>query len=121
MSNRIKWIHHKGKRIVYLDYTNLSSNNEKEFIKVLDEAKNFILGAGDNLLILVDVRDSFGNSNIVKRMKEDGKLEKPFVLKEAVVGITRLKEVLLKGINLFSKIDIHPFRTIDEAKDWLVS
>jgi len=102
------------------DYRGLSSNNEKEFINVIDEAKEFILNAGKNLLILVDVTDSYGNSSIVKRMKEDGKLEKPFVSKEAVIGVTGLKEVFLKGINLFSKQNIRPFPTIEEAKDWLV-
>lgn len=121
MSERAKWITHKGKRIIYIDYTGLSSNKESEFIAALDEAKEFILTAGKNLLVLVDVSDSYGNSSIVKRMKEDGELEKPFVHKEAVVGISGFKEMLLKGVKLFTKIDINPFKTLDEAKDWLIS
>ena len=121
MSDRARWITHNGKQIVYIDYTGLSSTNEGEFIKALDEAKEFILNAGKNLLVLVDVRDSYGNSSIVKRMKEDGETEKPFVAKEAVVGISGFKEMLLKGVKLFTKIDINPFKTLDEAKDWLAS
>jgi len=119
MSDRTKWIYHKGKRIIYINYSGLNSNNEKEFIQALDEAKEFVLQAGKNLLVLVDVRDSFGNSTIVKRMKEDGKIEKPYILKEAVIGISGFKEIFLKGINMFTNIGIQPFKDIEKAKDWL--
>ena len=121
MSKRTSWISHKGKKIIYVDYTGLSSNNEDEFIAALDEAKEFILKAGSNLLVLVDVSNSFGNSSIVKRMKKDGEIEKEFIKKEAVVGISGFKEMLLKGVKLFTKIDINPFKTVDSAKDWLVN
>ena len=120
MSERVKWIEHKGKKIIHLDYTNLNSRDKESFYLVLDEANEFIMSAGNDLLILVDIRDSFGDSEISKRMKVDGKMEKPYIHKEAVVGITGVKKVLLKGINLFTNIGITPFETIEEAKDWLV-
>ena len=119
MSTRVKWITHKGKRIIFLDYTHLNPDHKKEFFKVLDEARNFILSAGNNLLILVDVNNSFTDSEIMQKIKEDAKIEKPQIKREAVVGITGIKAILLKAINMFSGQDIKPFSTIEEAKDWL--
>ncbi len=120
MSDRVKWIEHKGKQIIFLDYTKLNPRDGESFIDVLDEAKEFVLAAGNNLLVLVDIRNSYGDSKITKRLKQDGKLEKPQIKKEAVVGISGAKEILLKGINLFSNIGITPFKDLEEAKDWLV-
>ncbi len=121
MENRIRTEIYKGKKIIFLDYTGVSHHIENMFMKVLDEAREYILSEGNDLLILVDVRNSYATSNMVQKMKEDGKVERPFIKKEAVVGITGMKEVLLKGINLFAKLDIKPFKTIEEAKDWLVT
>ncbi len=119
MEDRVKWIEHKGKKIIFLDYTNLNSRNKERFFEVLNEAREFILSAGSDLLILVDLRDSYGDSEIMQRMKKDGKDEKHLIHKEAVVGIDGAKEVILRAINLFTKIGITPFKTIDKAKDWL--
>lgn len=121
MEARIRWINHKGKRIVYVDYTNLSSNDKKAFFAVIDQAREFVLKAGSNLLLLVDVRNSFGDSEIMARLKQDGKDEKPFIHKQAVVGITGFKGVLLAAVNSFTGLGIKPFDTLDQAKDWLVS
>ena len=105
------------KNIYLLDFR----DKKKEFFSVLDEARNFILSAGKELLILVDVQNSYTDSETMQKMKEDAKLEKPFIKKEAVDGISGLKAILLKAVNMFSGQDIKAFQTIDEAKDWLVS
>ncbi|MBN2519240.1 MAG: hypothetical protein JXB17_01945 [Bacteroidales bacterium] len=120
MTNRVKVEVYKGKKIIFLDYTKVSHHEEDKFLKELDEIRQFILGAGKDLLILVDVTGSFASQKMVQRMREDGKIEKPFIKKEAVVGVTGLKEVLLKGINLFTNLGIKPFNSINEAKEWLV-
>ncbi len=39
----------------------------------------------------------------------------------AIVGVTGIKAIFLNAINLFSKQDVRPFKTIEEAKEWLVS
>lgn len=121
MATRYRTEYHKGKKIIFLDYTGISHNNEEKTLKEMDEVKNFILNAGKDLLILVDVRESFASTKIIDKMREDGKLEKHLVKKEAVVGITGMKEIFLKGINLVTNLGIKPFKTIEEAKDWLVN
>jgi len=121
MAKRARNEIYEGKKIIFLDYTGVSHHEEEMFIKELDEVKNFILSQGDNLLILVDVRNSYGSPKIINKMKEDGKIEKPFIKKQAVVGVSGMKEILLKGINLFTDINMKPFKTIEEAKNYLVN
>lgn len=120
MENRVRTEIYKGKKIIFLDYTKVDRHVEDKFMKVLQQAREFIMRAGKDLLILVDVRDSYATTKMIAKMKEDGKAERPFVKKSAVVGITGMKEIFLKGINLFTQQGIQPFNTIEEAKEWLV-
>jgi hypothetical protein len=119
MSQRVKWIEHNGKKIVFLDYSGFQYQDKEEFMRVLDEAKRFIFKAGKELLILVDVTNSYGDNEVIGKMKQDGKDEKHLVHKQAVVGITVFKELFLRTINLFTNIGIKPFNNIENAKEWL--
>ncbi len=119
MSSRVKFIEHKGKKIIFLDYSGFQYKDKDEFMGVLDYARKFIFAAGKDLLILVDVSNSYGDNEVIGKMKQDGKDEKHLVKKQAVVGITVFKELFLKTINLFTNIGIKPFGTLEQAKDWL--
>ncbi|OIP02386.1 MAG: hypothetical protein AUJ97_06010 [Bacteroidetes bacterium CG2_30_32_10] len=88
---------------------------------VFDEARDFILKkAGTNILLLIDVAGSYADSNTIKRLKEDGKLEKHLIKKEAVIGISGLKLTFVKAISVFANIGIEVFDSSEKAKDWLV-
>jgi hypothetical protein len=71
-------------------------------------------------LLLIDFRDSYAESNTIKRLKEDGKLERKLVKNEAVIGISGLKLTFDKAICLFANIGIEVFDNEEKAKDWLV-
>ena len=43
------------------------------------------------------------------------------ISKSAILGINKPKAILLRGVNLFSKLDVRAFDTKEEALDWLVS
>ena len=121
MKERIKWITYKNKQILFLDYTNLNYQRPEEMYAVFDEARDFILKkAGTNILLLIDVAGSYADSNTIKRLKEDGKLEKHLIKKEAVIGISGLKLTFVKAISVFANIGIEVFDSSEKAKDWLV-
>ncbi len=42
-------------------------------------------------------------------------------LKEAVVGISGGKKILLKIVQSFTNMNLKVFDTLDEAKEWLIS
>jgi len=45
---------------------------------------------------------------------------KPYIKKEAIIGISKGRETFITLVNIFSDIGIKPFNTMEEAIDWLV-
>jgi hypothetical protein len=120
ITNRIRWIEHREKPILYIDYSNFL--NTDETIKAILEVNDYVKTLGEyELLMLVDVRNSHVNEKIVvNALKNNALTVKPYVKKAAVVGVTTTQEVILTVVNMFSSLGIKPFDTIDDAKDWLI-
>jgi hypothetical protein len=117
------FVEHKGKMIYYVDYTNIKTN--EEFLHVLKQSNAFrektrAEGKHD-LLMLVDFTGSFVYGEVLEEIKKAGKITKEITAREAVVGITGGKRILLKIVQSITKMNIHVFDTVEEAKDWLVS
>jgi hypothetical protein len=121
MENRIQLINYKGQEIIYINYGGFTVHTKDEFIKTIETAAEFMISRGENQLTLTDVRNTFGDSETVAKLKEISSKTKFYRKKAAVVGVTGVKSVLLKAINLFSKSEVVPFDTIEEAKEWLVN
>ena len=120
ITSRIRWIEHKEKPILYIDYSHFLDTDET--IKAILEVNDFIKKLGEyELLMLVDVRNSYANEKIiVKALKNNALIVKPYVKKAAVVGVTTTQEFILTVVNMFSSLGIKPFDTVDDAKDWLI-
>jgi hypothetical protein len=119
-TKNIKWIKHKDKKILYIDYSNRQTTDE--FLDVIQEVNNFIKKLGEyNLILLVDVRNSIANEKItVDSLKNNALTVKPYVRKSAVVGVIKTQEIILTVVNMFSNLGLKPFDTIEGAKEWLV-
>jgi len=119
-TSRIRWVEHKEKTILYLDYSNFS--NADETIDTISEVNHYVKNLGKyELLMLVDVRKSYADEKIVvEALKNNALTVKPYVKKVAVVGVTKTQEVILTVVNMFSSLGIKPFDNVDDAKDWLI-
>ena len=116
---KVQWITHKGKKILFSDYSNVKNQDElfeimKESLRMQDETTDKILG-------LVDMTNASVGPEFMKEAKEQGKSQLHKRDKSAVLGITGLKAMLLKGYNLFSGDSAKPFATKEEALDYLCS
>jgi hypothetical protein len=118
-----QFIEYKGKSIYYVDYSDIKTN--EEFMAVIRQSNGFrekVKAEGKkNLLMLVDVSGSFVYGDVLTELKKAGKITKEITVKEAVVGISGGKRILLKIVQSFTNMNLKVFDTIDEAKDWLVS
>jgi hypothetical protein len=121
MNNRIKLINYNGKNIIHVDYSGLSNQNEKEFLQIINEATQFMLKQGRDLLVISDFRESTGNKTIFDKLKEASATIKPLRKKSAVLGISGVKSIFLKGVNLFSDSELMSFTNLEDAKKWLAS
>ena len=118
MSDRIRWIEHKDKQILFADYSNLQGDECKNAVK---EFKDFIVNLGKNeLLIFVDARNSDLDDVGFEAGRNSTKMIKPYFNKVAIIGIDKGRETLITLVNVFSDIGIKPFDTMEEAIDWLV-
>jgi len=116
--SRMKWISHKGKDILYEDYTNLTGEQIAQLVPAitkLTEEKDY-----KDILLLLDLTNSFANKEATNAFGESGKISKDRLKKTAVLGITGVKKVLLNFVTKVSNVDAKPFSTEEEAKDYLV-
>jgi hypothetical protein len=123
MTKGAQFIEYKGISIYYVDYSNIKTNDE--FLSVIKQSNSFrekVKSEGKkNLLMLVDVSGSFVYGDVLTEIKKAGKITKEMTMKEAVVGISGGKKILLKIVQSFTSMNLKVFDSIDDAKDWLVS
>lgn len=123
MAKGASFLEYKGKQIYYVDYSNIKTN--EEFLTTIKQTNAFrekLKADGKrSLLMLVDITGSFVYGEVLEEIKKAGKFTKELTAKEAVVGITGGKKILLKIIQTITNMNLKVFNTVDEAKDWLVS
>lgn len=114
---------YKGKEIYHLDYSNKKTINElvESIRKAREFRKTTIEGSGKkDVLILVDLTNSFVFGEGLDELKRSGKELQPLTKKRAVVGLNTSKRILLNSVNLFAKTDFKAFDSIEEAQEWLI-
>lgn len=121
VEERIQRIEYKGHTINYFNYSGLNRNTEQEFLDTIQAATDFFFTLDNNQLTIVDVRNAFTTSKIMAKWKETTKQTQHLMKKNAVLGITGVKAVLLDAIVRFSKANIKMFDTKEEALEWLIS
>ena len=114
----IEWISHKGNKILYVKYTGLSPEAMRDQVK--SATQTIIDTKSDQNLVLTDMQECFVDEAFLELSKQQGKLSLPHCSKSAIVGLTGVKKLLLKGVNAFTPKAREPFDTIEEAKEWLV-
>jgi len=122
MPNGARFIDYKGKEIYFVDYTHIKST--EEFLNVIKGTNAFrekVKAEGKrNILMLVDVTGSYIYGEVLDAIKMSGRISKELTQKEAVVGVTGAKKILLRIAQLFTGMQLHPFDTLEEAKEWLI-
>ncbi|KKM16282.1 hypothetical protein LCGC14_1687390 [marine sediment metagenome] len=118
VKERLKWITYKEKEILYEDYTNLTGNEIAIRVPIFSHLE-FKMGKKDMLLI-VDLSNSFASKAAVKAFTEAGKVTEELFSKTAVLGITGVKKILLNVVNKLTSVNAKPFTDIESAKDYLI-
>jgi len=113
------YIEHKGKKILFVDYTKCKSIDE--MIKLLEDVRREYEKASDKFLALNDFTGSYGSNDFLNRASKYKDLFDSKTIKTAVLGITGIKKILLNGYNAFVKNKQIPFNTKEEALEYLVS
>ncbi|GAB4243317.1 MAG: hypothetical protein Tsb0034_21110 [Ekhidna sp.] len=116
----VNYITYKGHQLLYVDLT--ESKTEKRSLELLEETKEAYQKASGKLLVLVNTRGAYVNSNVSSKMKEYGKLYfKDRAEKRAYVGIEGLKKLIFKAYVKMVGGNVKVFDDLEEAKEYLIS
>ena len=114
----ISWIEHKGKRILFEDYSGLVGD---EMLEVLYASEVEFKKQTSPILVLLDFTDSHVNQKFMDELKRLGKEYDALIEKSASAGVTGFKRALAVAYNLYTgQGHKNPyFDSLEEAKDWL--
>jgi hypothetical protein len=119
-SMRTTFTIHEGVRICVLDFSNITS--EAEALLAIDEARA-IIGSEPQASVytLTDVTGSRVTSAVRTALHELTKTNKPYVVAGAVVGVTAIQRVILRGIVQITRRRLEAKNTRAEAMEWLAN
>ena len=117
---RVRFIDHRGHRVLLLDYTNLA--DEPEILEMIEERRELVSKEPPgSVLTLTDLSGAHVSRTVIQRLKEVNVLEKPFVRRAAAVGAESLTpKGAAEAIATFAAKRWGRFATREEALDWLV-
>jgi hypothetical protein len=115
---RLGFIKHKGHAVYLIDFTHCAA---KDILLLLDLIRADIARhAPGSLLTLSDFTGAEVDKNVATRIKEVLVLDRPYVKRAAWVGTESLPHIFYEHFKTFSQRDLPPFKTREEALDWLV-
>jgi hypothetical protein len=113
-----KWVHHKGKRILYM---NIAVQTTEELIDITGRIKPVIAKEPPkSIFCLCSVKDSKFNPEITQILKEFTKHNEPYIKITALVGVEGLKKIIYQAVLVFSgRKNLLLKNSEEEALDWL--
>jgi len=120
---RVSFIEHKGKKILFGNYANLCGEcSLEEIMEVIKfETELIAKQAKKSLLTLTDVTGIYVCKDVNDALTTMASQNRPHVKKAAVVGISGIKLTFFNIMMALSDRKVKVFNDIEAAKDWLVS
>ncbi len=117
---RVEWIKFKEKEILYSNFEGLT--DEAEILSTLELQKKMMMQSTIPILLLVNLTGSPMTLESTPVAKEAVAAASARLSKIALVGITGLKTIIVKGFEKSKGVaPQRMFDTVAEAKEWLVS
>ncbi len=114
---RINYLDHKGKTIIYIDF---SKCPPKETQLLISEIKKIVAHqTPGSVLTLINVEDMLFDKNTKQMMQNLAAHNRLFAKAEAVIGATGILKVIYDVIIADKKNKVRLFDTKEVAKDWL--
>jgi hypothetical protein len=119
--DRVRFIEHKGKRIILLDFSGMT--DPVQGLAVVAEATRFIgtQPVGGATLTLTDVTDTVYTREIIEAFKGMTVKNRPFVKAAAIVSNSALHRAAISMVALFSRRKLEVCDSRAQAMDWLAA
>ena len=119
---KLKLITHKGKQIVFADYSSYRHKEERpDIIATLDELKAYVATQPEqSVLALSDVTNIYLEKELSDKFTEMVEHNKPYIKRSAVIGVTGFKKSIHNIMMALTGRVVKIFNDLEAAKDWLV-
>jgi hypothetical protein len=115
---RITKIYHKGKEILFINYSNVKI--ESEMIAIIRAQKELVLKDNKKYLFCADYTGSFTPTEYMKEANNFLNATKHLTIKGAFLGVTGAKNILLSSIISLFGMNFKTFSDKNSALDYLV-
>ena len=115
--DRVRFLTHKGKQILLVDYTGCT---RQTLLDILKEREQLSLAQPKgSVLLLVDVTGAQFTKDTVEEIKKVAVRERDRVKRAAIVGVETIPKVFVDSVSTFSVREYHAFATREDALNWL--
>jgi hypothetical protein len=118
VTDRIRFIPHKGKQILVVDLSHCRAAEVEEVLRKVPDVVT--VQPLRSVLILTDFTGASLNAEALRVMKEAAVFDKPYVKKTAWIGAEDITREYTKTLSSYSLRDFPTFKSRDEALAWLV-
>ena len=117
---RVRFITHLGKKILLIDYSNLTDESE---IMQMIEQREFVVDSQprNSVLTVINVAGAKFTKEVLTRVKEANVYDRPVVRRAALVGVGESQKAAVDAVSMFAKREWGMFETVDQALDWIVN
>jgi len=119
MSERIRFITHRDKRILLVDLSHCSAAEVEQIARKVPEVVTTEPRA--SVLILSDLTGASFSHQVFQTLKKSAVFDRPYIKKSAWVGAESLPTVYRENLKSFSRREFPTFETREEALEWLVA
>jgi len=119
-AERVRFIEHKGKRILLHDFSEILV--PQDVLPFVAQSRQLVAAQPPrSLLTLTFVANSRFDRTVIEALKELVTHNRPYVKAGAIVGLSGLQRVVYVTITQLTGRRLPTFDTLDAAKDWLVA
>ncbi|WP_420315799.1 hypothetical protein [Ekhidna sp.] len=120
LEDRVSWLNHNNKRILYADYSGLKGD---DLMTVFKKSKQTQINAGKDILLIVNFTNAKANNEIVTALKQAGRELDADMKKTAVIGLAALHKIFYNGyIRVTGQgHKTKTFNSVEESIDWITS
>lgn len=115
--SRIKSIVLQGKSIIVVDYAGCK---EDEMLALAALAKAAVKAEGTLKLVISRYSNMYITPRFVRFFENETNEVKPFLKKNALIGLNEPKKIILKAFNFFMGTDFRAFDTEKQALEFLL-
>ncbi len=117
MNERVRCFKVKEKTIVVVDYSDLK---EEDMLSAQNRLAEVVMGMNIAVRIISKFNSRcYISSKFMRQVEDSTKVALHLIESQAVVGLTPVKKLILKGYNFMFNLDIRNFETEEDAITFL--